>query len=302
MSFATMKKSRMSFETLAKKVESDGKGGNKNKDERLFYPQLDENKNGYAVIRFLPGAEGDESPWQTVFSHGFQGNGGWYIEECPTTIGVDCPVCKNNGVLWNSGIEADKKLVSGQNGRKRRKQYIANILVIQDKANPENEGKVFLFKFGAKIFDKLKSAMHPDFEDETPVNPFDMWDGANFKLKIRKFEGNINYDKSEFEDASPIASTDKAIEAVWKQQYPLAEFVSTERFKAWDELEKQFARAIGAQATPTSSPSASAPSAGRTENASTGANDEADAGKTVEADSGESEDAMDYFRQLKEDA
>jgi len=297
--FASMKKSRMGFDQLAKKFENDKQGGGNNqKDERFFYPQLDENKNGQAIIRFLPPSEGEESPWVKVYSHGFKGPAGqWYIEECPTTVNKECPVCAANSILWNSGIESDKTIVRE---RKRRMQYIANILVVEDKKNPEREGKVMLFKFGAKIFDKLKTAMYPEFDGEVAVNPFDFWEGANFRLRIRKVDGNVNYDKSEFTEPSAVAPTDKAIEAIWNEQHKLSEFLDTtgDRFKSFEELEKQLNRALGQRA---SSSTAQQESAKATDSAPESAPvKEAPKQEATPASEGESDDAMDYFRKMAE--
>ena len=166
------------------------------KDDRYWRPELDKSSNGYAVIRFLPAPGDEELPFARLYTHGFQGKGGWFIENCPTTIGGKCPLCEVNNDLWNSGLESDKDIARQ---RKRRLSYISNILVVSDPSNPQNEGKVFLYKYGKKIFDKIQESMKPEFADETPVDPFDFWKGANFKLKVRKVAGYINYDKSEFE-------------------------------------------------------------------------------------------------------
>ena len=203
-------------------------------DERLWKPVLDKTGNGYAVIRFLPAVKGEDLPWAKVWNHAFQGpTGQWYIENSLTTLGNNDPVSELNSAYWNSGIESDKEIARRQ---KRKLQYFSNIYVVSDPKNPENEGKVFLFRFGKKIFDKCMEAMQPAFEDETPVNPFDFWEGANFKLKIRKVDGYWNYDKSEFEAPSPLFDNDDAIEEVWKQQYALNEFTAPTNFKSYDEL------------------------------------------------------------------
>jgi len=203
-------------------------------DERLWKPVLDKTGNGYAVIRFLPAVDGEDLPWAKVWNHAFQGpTGQWYIENSLTTLGNNDPVSELNSAYWNSGIESDKEIARRQ---KRKLQYFSNIYVVSDPKNPENEGKVFLFRFGKKIFDKCMETMQPAFEDETPVNPFDFWEGANFKLKIRKVDGYWNYDKSEFEAPSPLFDNDDAIEEVWKQQYALNEFTAPSNFKSYDEL------------------------------------------------------------------
>ena len=203
-------------------------------DERLWKPELDKTGNGYAVIRFLPAVKGEDLPWAKVWNHAFQGpTGQWYIENSLTTINQKDPVSEMNSAYWNSGVESDKEIARKQ---KRKLQYFANIYVVSDTKHPEHEGKVFLFRFGKKIFDKITEAMQPAFEDETPVNPFDFWQGANFKLKIRKVDGYWNYDKSEFEAPSALFDDDDKLEEVWKKQYALKEFTDTTNFKSYDEL------------------------------------------------------------------
>ena len=235
MSLDTLKRSN-SLDKLLNAVKEDSAPQEKKsyKDERLWKPELDASGNGYAVIRFLPAVKGEDLPWAKVWNHAFQGpTGQWYIENSLTTLGNNDPVSELNSAYWNSGIESDKEIARRQ---KRKLQYFSNIYVVSDPKNPENEGKVFLFRFGKKIFDKCMEAMQPAFEDETPVNPFDFWEGANFKLKIRKVDGYWNYDKSEFEAPSPLFDNDDAIEEVWKQQYALNEFTAPSNFKSYDEL------------------------------------------------------------------
>tara|TARA_R110002020_G_scaffold136543_1_gene304435 strand:- start:248 stop:1156 length:909 start_codon:yes stop_codon:yes gene_type:complete len=235
MSLSTLKKSN-SLDKLLNAVEAENKPQEKKSyvDERLWKPVLDKTGNGYAVIRFLPAVDGEDLPWAKVWNHAFQGpTGQWYIENSLTTLGNNDPVSELNSAYWNSGVESDKEIARRQ---KRKLQYFSNIYVVSDPKNPENEGKVFLFRFGKKIFDKCMEAMQPAFEDETPVNPFDFWEGANFKLKIRKVDGYWNYDKSEFEAPSPLFDNDDAIEEVWKQQYALNEFTAPSNFKSYDEL------------------------------------------------------------------
>ena len=204
-------------------------------DERFWKPELDKTGNGYAVIRFLPAPDNEDMPWSKVWSHAFQGpTGQWYIENSLTTMNGKDPVSEANTLLWNTGNEPDKELARK---RKRKLNYYSNILVVSDPKHPEHEGKVKLFKYGKKIFDKLMEAMQPQFEDESPVNPFDFWKGANFKLKIRKVDGYWNYDKSEFEKPSAVIDgDDKKLEELWHQQYSLAEFTSASNFKSYDEL------------------------------------------------------------------
>ena len=238
MSFSDLKKqSKLGSLTqkLVKEVEKLN-NTNSNTDDRLWKPQVDKSGNGYSVIRFLPAVEGEELPWAKVYNHAFQGSGGWLIENCLTSVGGKCPVCESNSELWNSGSDANKELARA---RKRKLSYYANIYVVKDPANPENEGRVFLYKFGKKIFDKIMGAMQPEFEDETPINPFDFWEGADFKLKIRKVDGYWNYDKSEFDSPAPLLDDDDALEAVWKQEYSLVEFTAPTSFKSYEDLERR---------------------------------------------------------------
>ncbi len=212
-------------------------------DDRFWKPDVDKAGNGYAIIRFLPAPAGEDMPFVRIWDHGFQGPGGWYIEKSLTTFNKPDPVSEHNTKLWNSGIESNKDLVRKQ---KRRLSYYSNILVINDPTRPENNGKVFLFKYGKKIFDKLNEAMHPQFADEKAVNPFDFWDGANFKLKIRQVEGYRNYDKSEFEAPSAIANDDDAIKAIWGKQHSLQELLDPKHFKSYEELKMRLEKALGA--------------------------------------------------------
>ena len=203
-------------------------------DERLWRPQLDKSGNGYAVIRFLPPCDGENLPWAKLWSHAFQGpTGQWYIENSLTTLSQKDPVSEHNTRLWNSGVESDKEIARKQ---KRKLQYYSNIYVVSDTKNPANEGKGFRYRFGKKIFDKLMEAMQPAFEDETPINPFDFWKGANFKLKIRKVDGYWNYDKSEFDNVSTLSDNDDELEKIYKSQYSLDEFTAPTNFKSYDEL------------------------------------------------------------------
>jgi len=290
MSISALKKSRMSFDDLAKKFEKDS-SKKSNVDERMFYPARDDNGNGQAIIRFLPAKEGEDSAWVKTYSHGFKGpTGKWFIEECPTTIGKDCICCEKNSELWNSGIDTDKEIARS---RKRRLQYISNVLVVSDKKNPEREGKVFLFKYGSKIFDKVKGAMYPEFDDETPCIVSDPWDGANFNLKIKKVKGMTNYDSSSFMESTPLADTDKGIEAIWKQEYSLEEFIAPTVYKSEDELKKNLARVLNEG---TREPVAQSNTSSASEAPATPAQEQTSA---PVADSTES--AMDFFRKMAED-
>ena len=244
MSFANMKKNRnKSLESLIKETEkinspSFGNGD----DDRFWRTALDKSGNGYAVIRFLPAPTGEDVPWVRTFNHGFQGPGGWYIENSLTTLGQKDPVSEYNTSLWNSGIEANKDIARKQ---KRRLTYISNIYIVKDPSNPENEGTVRLFKYGKKIFDKVNDMMNPSFEDETPVNPFDFWEGANFKMKIRKVDGFSNYDKSEFDNPAPLLEDDDKMEEIWKTQHSLQEFLAPEHFKSYNDLKVKLDKILG---------------------------------------------------------
>jgi len=226
-----------SLDKLLQQVQKDESPATEKKsyvDERLWKPNVDKAGNGYAVIRFLPAPEGEELPWVRVWNHAFQGpTGQWYIENSLTTLNQKDPVSEYNTQLWNSGVESDKEIARKQ---KRKLKYYSNIYVVSDPSNPENEGKIFLYAYGKKIFDKLMEAMQPAFEDETPINPFDFWQGANFKLKIRKVDGYWNYDKSEFESVSALKTSDEELESIYKGEYSLQEFMAPSNFKSYDEL------------------------------------------------------------------
>ena len=244
MSFASLKKQSNLGSLTAKlvkeveKVNNSSGGG----DERLWKPELDKSGNGFAVIRFLPAPDKEEIPWAKLYTHAFQGPGGWYIENSLTTVGGKDPVSDYNRELWNSGNESDKDVVRKQ---KRKLSYYSNIYVVKDPTNPANEGKVFLFKYGKKIFDKIMEAMQPEFDDETPINPFDFWQGANFKLKIVKKDGFWNYDKSEFDSVAPLLDDDDALEAIWKKEYSLAAVTAADQFKSYEDLERRLKYVLG---------------------------------------------------------
>lgn len=233
---------KKSLEELNKKLASVSGNENSGADDRFWSPTVDKAGNGYAIIRFLPAPPEEDVPFIRMFNHGFQGPGGWYIENSLTTIGKDDPVGEYNSKLWNSGIEANKEIARKQ---KRRLNFISNIYVVQDSGNPDNEGKVFLFKYGKKIFNKLNESMNPQFADEEAVNPFDFWAGANFKLKIRNVEGYRNYDKSEFEKSGPLMADDSDLENIWKKQYSLQAFLDPSNFKSYDELKSKLSRVLG---------------------------------------------------------
>jgi hypothetical protein len=247
MSFANLKRNRASLESLTKAIESTtqtAEAGSKD-DTRFWQPTVDKSGNGMATIRFLPapGVDGEDGlPWVRRFDHGFQGPGGWFIDNCLTTVGEKCPVCEHNSGLWNSGVEANKDIVRKQ---KRRLSYLANIYVVSDPAHPENDGTVRLFKFGKKIFDKISEAMNPEFADETPLNPFDLWEGANFKMKIRNVEGYRNYDKSEFAAQGALSDDEAKLETIYNKEHSLKEFVEKKNFKSFDQLKARLDKVLG---------------------------------------------------------
>lgn len=244
MSFENLKSNRQA--SIDKLVQAASSTTEKKSygDDRFWTPTVDKAGNGYAVIRFLPATEGEDLPWVRFWDHGFKGpTGRWYIENSLTSIGEKDPVSEMNTQLWNTGREEDKEVARQ---RKRRLHHVSNILVISDSANPENEGKVFLYKYGKKIFDKVMDVMQPQFEDEKPVNPFDFWGGANFKLKIRNFEGYRNYDKSEFDSSTELFNGDEVkLEAVYNKLHKLQEFVEPSNYKSYAELKKKLFEVIG---------------------------------------------------------
>ena len=242
MGFSDLKKkSKSGMEDLIKKMEDQTKTKDY-KDDRFWRPEQDKSGNGFAIIRFLPPVDGEDLPWVKSYNHAFQGNGGWYIENSLTTIGQKDPVSEMNNQLWNSGLESDKDLARQ---RKRKLTYIANIYVVSDPANPQNEGKVFLYKFGTKIFEKIQEVMKPEFSDEEAINPFDLWTGANFRIKIRKVGGYTNYDKSEFDSSKALLDDDAKLEKIWKSQYPLLPLVDASNFKSYDELKTRLNEVLG---------------------------------------------------------
>ena len=300
MSFSNLKKQSSLGSLTAKlvsQVEKMNKGSN-GVDDRLWKPEVDKAGNGYAVVRFLPAPDGEDLPWAKLYTHAFQGPGGWFIENSLTTLGQKDPVSEYNSQLWNTGVDSDKEVARKQ---KRKLSYYSNVYVVKDPSNPANEGKVFLFRYGKKIFDKITAAMQPEFEDETPINPFDFWQGANFKIKIKKVAGYWNYDSSEF--AAPealLGGDDDALEALWKQEHSLAEIVAPDQFKSYEDLKKRLDYVLGIAGTPkrqdpevmdeevTYEPPAREPVAVA-----------ADAPSSVNTDDDE-EDALSYFAKLAE--
>jgi len=293
MSFKNLKKDRK--KSLAAMVEASSKLNEstfKDSDEGFWKLTVDKAGNGSAIIRFLPPAEGDDVPWVQIFTHGFKGPGGWYIENCPTTLKKGCPACDHNSTLWNSGVDANKKIASSQ---KRRKGYISNIYVVKDPGNKENEGKVFKYRYGQKIFDKLNDAMHPEFDDETPVNPFDLWEGANFRLKARQVDGFRNYDKSTFDDSAPLLDDDNALEEVYNQEESISVLIAPEEFKSEGELKGRLTKVLGLNAIgDTKQPVADAPDEKTAEH---------DLGESTDSDSGDSDDGDEesYFAGLADE-
>ena len=295
MSLAQLKKQN-SLDQLLGAAVAENKSPEKKSyvDERLWKPELDKTGNGYAVIRFLPAVDGENMPWAKLWNHAFQGpTGQWYIENSLTTLNQNDPVSEMNSAYWNSGVESDKEIARRQ---KRKLQYYSNIYVVSDAKHPEHEGKVFLFRYGKKIFDKIMEAMQPAFEDEEAINPFDFWNGANFKLKIRKVDGFWNYDKSEFEAPTALFDNDDDIEKVWNKQYALNEFTAPTNFKSYDELKTRLNMVLAGTTT--------------VGNVTTLMEDEPvvepvvstkeEPAPTVTVDD-EDEDTMDYFQKLAED-
>lgn len=249
MSFSNLKRSRGQIEKLQQMANEQSAGRKSYVDDRLWSPTLDKAGNGYAVIRFLPAKEGMEAPWVRYWDHGFQGPTGlWYIEKSLTSIGKPDPVSEHNSALWDTGLEENKEIVRKQ---KRRLHYVSNIYVVSDSGNPSNEGKVFMYKFGKKIFDKIMDIMNPQFQDETPVNPFDFWEGADFKLKIRQVEGYRNYDKSEFSSPASLSDDDDELEQIYNKMYDLTEFTDPAQYKSYDELKARLNKVLLLDDKPT---------------------------------------------------
>ena len=307
MSFNTLsdlRNQRGNFDNLMKEVEkiSNPKSNYKQGDDREWKPTVDKAGNGYAVIRFLPlskGATDTGVPWVRVFNHGFQGPGGkWYIENSLTTLNKPDPVSELNTELWNSGVEANKEIARKQ---KRRLNYWANILVVEDPSNPDNEGKVFIYKFGKKIFDKIQDVLKPEFQDEKPVNPFDFWEGANFKLKIRQVEGYRNYDKSEFDSPSAIKEDDAQIEAVWNQQYDLGTLVAEDQFKSYDELKAKLDMVLGTKTVATAETISAQTNDAADDNFVEAAQAQPTVSEPAPAVADDEDDTLSYFKQLADE-
>ena len=298
MSFANLKKQSKLGSLTAKLVKEVEKMNNNGAtgDDRLWKLDVDKSGNGYAVIRFLPPPDKEDLPFVKLYSHAFQGPGGWYIENSLTTLGQKDPVSEYNSELWNNGTDAGKETARKQ---KRKLTYISNIYVVKDPANPDNEGKVFLYKFGKKIFDKLTAAMQPEFEDEEAIDPFDFWQGANFKLKAKNVAGYRNYDSSEFAAVSPLLDDDDALEALWKKQFSLAEIVAPDQFKSYEDLKKRLEYVLGSK-RPTQDPDVfdEDNDRGEAEELVTAAVSAPSTTSTVDK---EEDDALSYFAKLAEE-
>ena len=308
-SFAALKQARnSSFDKLNQQLQKLDNNTSNNNNDDYWKLEVDKAGNGYAVIRFLPSPEGEDLPFVRVFDHGFQGPGGWYIENSLTTIGQDDPVSEYNSQLWNSGVDANKEIARKQ---KRRLSYHANIYVVKDPANPQNEGKVFKYKFGKKIFDKLNAAMNPEFEDETPLNPFDFWEGANFKLKARNGDGGYRtYEPSSFDTPSALSEDDAQLESIWKSQHSLQEIIEPKNFKSYNELKAKLYKVLGldgSQHAPTTTAEDDEPEMDFTpkfKERSAPTMDEAPSPQLAESSfssSTDDDDDLDFFKSLADD-
>ena len=302
MSFAAMKKNRQSqIDKLSGELSKLNQSTPRD-DDGFWKPEVDKSGNGMAIIRFLPAPNGEDVPFVRIWDHGFQGPGGWFIEKSLTTLGEKCPVSEYNSMLWNSGTEADKTFVRQKT--KRRLSFVSNIYVVKDPSNPDNEGQVFLYKYGKKIFDKLQDQMTPEFDDETPVNPFDLWDGANFRLKIRKVEGYRNYDKSEFDSPAALLDDDEKLEEVWNSEKSLSDLVDPKHFKSYDELKSKLYRVLaldgGGTANTVTADELSEPKPQKQRKAKQ-TTEEAPPWDESVSESNDEEDGLSFFKQLAED-
>ena len=298
MSFADLKKqSKMGSltEKLIKQVEKLNDTGSKD-DERFWKPVMDKGGTGSAIIRFLPAPEGCDLPWVQVWSHAFQSNGKWMIDNCLTTLGQNCPVCEANRELWNTCSKDNQNIVRD---RKRKLSYFANIYVVKDPANPANEGRVFLYKFGKKIFDKIMASMQPEFDDEEPINPFDFWKGANFKLKLVKKDGYWNYDKSEFAPSSALLDDDDELETIYKSLNNLNDFVAPSEFKSYEDLKKRLDYTLGLKGTPKFQDPETIDEEEEVE-VSRPAKETTSVRSSVSNDDEDEDDALSYFQKLAE--
>lgn len=302
-SFSALKKRKNNLADLKSKIEKQAGSSNKSyNDDRYWVLERDQADNGYAVIRFLDVGQKDldhyeddaeVTPWVHYYEHGFKHtNGRWFSAVCPTSLGngTPCPVCEANQELWGTGTKENQDTVRK---RKRKENYVSNILVIKDPKNPANEGKVFLYRYGPKIFEMITDVMTPEFEDEEGFNPFDFWEGANFTLKAREQGGYINYDKSSFGSQEPLFDTDKEMESVWKSCYALHEIMDQDKkIEPYDKIKDRFEKVVGVAPAATQ-PAENVPfEESETPKASS---------PDVDVDDDEDED-LDYFRQkLDED-
>lgn len=298
MSNASLDKLRAAMESASAPNSGEKKSYN---DDTMWKPELDKTGNGFAVVRFLPTPEGEEMPWVSYFDHGFQGPGGWYIEKSLTTLNKQDPVSEYNSQLWNTGIEANKEIARKQ---KRRLHYVSNIYVVSDPKNPDNEGKVFKYRYGKKIFEQLKEAISPAFADENAINPFDLrGEGADFKIKIRKVDGYWNYDKSEFNDPAPLFDDENKLNEVVASIHSLSDVIAPSEFKTYEELKEKLDRVLGLTGA-TSTSTAESVAEDMEEVPWSDVNKEPVAEEPViqSSDTNESDDAMDYFKKLASDS
>ena len=300
MSFNDLKKKSKvtNLDDLIRKMDDQTKKESY-KDDRFWRPELDKSGNGFAVIRFLPEITGEDLPWVKYYTHAFNGPGGWYIENCLTSLGQKDPVSELNTQLWNSGVESDKNIARE---RKRKVNYVSNIYVVSDSVNPQNEGKVFLFRYGSKIFEKLQEVMKPEFKDEEAINPFDFWKGANFRLKIRKVAGYTNYDKSEFDSTSPLLGGDDVkLEQLWKSEHSLKEFIDPKNYKTYDELKDRLYEVLGGDIRASATNTATAESIDEEDLKEKKPQLSKTKRPLAEEDVSESTDALDYFSKLADE-
>ena len=301
MSFADLKRNSASnFEKLTNELSKMASTRPQDPlEEKLWKPTLDKAGNGFAVIRFMPAPEGEDIPFVRIWDHGFQGPGGWYIEKSLTTFSEKDPVGELNSKLWSTGLDSDKEIARKQ---KRRLSYYSNVYIVKDPGNPENEGKVFIFKFGKKIFDKLNDLMNPSFEDEQPVDPFNLWTGANFRLKVRKVENFPNYDKSEFDTPGALLDDDDKLEEIYNSLYSLQELLDRKHFKTYEELNARLNRVLG------NSAASSDRNRSRNQETTPWKNDEDEAPKqqfketeSKSTESDDDDDLEDFFKTLNDD-
>jgi hypothetical protein len=295
MSFADLKKNRRSqIEKLVTEAEKVSGAKKVYNDDNLWKPQVDKSGNGYAVIRFLPAKGEDQVPWVQYWDHGFQGpTGRWYIEKSLTSINQPDPVSDLNTQLWNSGNDDDKQTARAQ---KRRLHYVSNIYVVSDPANPENEGKVFMYEYGKKIFDKIMDVMKPQFEDEQPLNPFDFWEGADFKLKMRQVDGYRNYDKSEFASPAPLMEDDADLEEIYNSLHDITEYINPKNYKTYNVLLKKLNTVLGeVPIKETSEVAEETPAVGKSIDDPIESEDSIDVGTPMSSDEDEDMENFDSF-------